>query len=204
MPIEAILRGGGVSQRPVSPSIVCASSPNGASVAIERLLEVAAVLLHVLPVAGQVEDRVADELSGRVVGRLAAAVGLDELDLRAVGQVQLALVGAPAERDDGRMLQEQHRVGQLAGGDARRERALELPGLEVRRHAEVQEEGGPGHRTSVPASDEAELVRADHRFEPRVHLEPGQDAAHVVANRRLGDPERLRDAVRGVARRQMP
>ena len=136
--MEAILRGGGVSQSPVSPSIVCASSPNGASVAIESQLEVAAVLLHVLPVPGQVEDRVADELTGRVVRRLAAAVSLDELDVRAGGQVQLALIGAPAERDDGRMFQEQHRVGQLAGGDARRERALKLPGLEVRRHAEVR------------------------------------------------------------------
>ena len=111
MPIEAIFRGGGVSQRPVSPSIVCASSPNGASVAIERLLEVAAVLLHVLPMAGQVEDRVADELAGRVVRRLAAAVGLDELDVRVVGQVQLALLGAAAERDDGRMLEHDHGVG---------------------------------------------------------------------------------------------
>ena len=106
MPIEAIFRGGGVSQRPVSPSIVWASRPNGASVPMSACLEVAAVLLHVLPVAGQVEDRVADELAGRVVGRLAAAVGLDELDLSVVGQVELALLGAAPERDDGRMLEQ--------------------------------------------------------------------------------------------------
>ena len=80
-PIDAIFRGGDSSQTPVSPSIRVASSPNAASGADQRLLEVAAVPLHVLAVALQVEDRVADELPRAVVGRLAAAVGLDDLDV---------------------------------------------------------------------------------------------------------------------------
>jgi len=42
-------------------------------------------------VPGQVENRVADELAGAVVGRLAAAVGLDDLDVDARRQMQLAL-----------------------------------------------------------------------------------------------------------------
>ena len=90
-PIEAILRGGGFDPDPVSPSIRVASTPNGAERADQRLLEVAAVALHVLAVAPEVEDRVADELAGPVVGGLAAAVGLDDLDLGAVRNVQLAL-----------------------------------------------------------------------------------------------------------------
>ena len=45
-----------------------------------------------------------------MVGRLAAAVGLDDLDLGALGHVQLARLGAPAERDHRRVLEQQHRV----------------------------------------------------------------------------------------------
>ena len=108
----AILRGGGWSQMPVSPSIRVAATPSGASVSDQRLLEVAAVALHVLAVPRKVEDRVADELAGPVVGRLAAAVGLDDLDLGALGHVQLARLGAAAERDHRRVLEQQHRVGQ--------------------------------------------------------------------------------------------
>ena len=48
------------------------------------------VALHVAPVAVEVEDRVADELAGPVVGGLAAAVGLDDLDLGVLGDVELA------------------------------------------------------------------------------------------------------------------
>ena len=60
----------------------------------QRLLEVAAVLLHVLAVARQVEDRVADELARAVIRRLAAAVGLDDLD----GGVRRARAARPARR----------------------------------------------------------------------------------------------------------
>ena len=77
----------------------------------QRLLEVADVLLHVLAVAAQVEDRVTDELAGAVKGGLAAAVRLDDLDLGVGRHVQLTVVGPSSERDDGRMLQEKDRVG---------------------------------------------------------------------------------------------
>src|SRR3954447_1798878 len=97
----------------------------------QRLLELAAVALHVLTVPGQVEDRVADELAGAVVGGLAAAVGFDDLDLGAVGDVQLALLGAAAERDDGRVLEQQHGVGQLAASDGVGDPTLQLPALLV-------------------------------------------------------------------------
>ena len=72
----------------------------------QRLLEVAHVLLHVAPVPFQVEDRIADELTGAVKRRLAAAVRLDDLDLRVRRHMQLgALVGAAPKRHDRRMLE---------------------------------------------------------------------------------------------------
>src|SRR5919198_2661892 len=80
----------------------------------ERLLEVAHVLLYVLPVEAQIEDRVADELSGAVVGRLAAAVRLHHVDRRALRDVQLAVLRAPPERHHGRMLEEDHRLRNCA------------------------------------------------------------------------------------------
>ena len=85
--------------------------PNGRERSDQRLLEVAAVALDVLAVPRQVEDRVADELAGPVVRRLAAAVGLDDVDLGTLRDVKLALLGASPERDHRRMLQEHHGVG---------------------------------------------------------------------------------------------
>jgi len=80
----------------------------------QRFLEVACVLLDVAAVALQIEDRVADELPRAVEGRLAAAVRLDDLDLRVLGDVQLGVLGAPPERDNRRVLEEKHRVGDRA------------------------------------------------------------------------------------------
>src|SRR3954468_14451661 len=70
----------------------------------DRLLEVAAELLDVLAVALQVEDRVTDELTGAVEGPAAAPVRLDDRDVRVVRDVHLAVLGAAAERDRGRVL----------------------------------------------------------------------------------------------------
>src|SRR5207237_2268525 len=73
----------------------------------QRLLEIAAVLLDVLPVPRQVEDRIADELPRAMVGRLAAAVGLDDLDTCILRNVQLARFRAPAQRHDRRVLEQE-------------------------------------------------------------------------------------------------
>ena len=132
MPIEAIFRGGASSQTPVSPSIRVALELERGQRPDERLLQVAAVLLHVAAVAVEVEDRVADELAGPVERGLAAAVGLDDLDPGALGHVHLLVVGAAAERDHRRVLEEDHRVGDRALRDRGGERALELPRLAVR------------------------------------------------------------------------
>ena len=100
--------------------------------------------------AVQVEDRIADELARAVEGRLAAAVGLDDLDVRSVGDVELVrLFGAPAERDHVRVLEEEDGVGARAVADLRRDPPLQVPRLEVRRPAEAEEVRRPRHRCSV-------------------------------------------------------
>ena len=92
---------GGI-QTPVSPSIVRRLELEGGEGLDDRALEIPDVPLHVLPVPRQVEDRVADELAGGMVGRLAAAVRLDELDVGPGRDVELLLLlGAPAGRDTG-------------------------------------------------------------------------------------------------------
>ena len=136
---------GDLARRPLEPDARQSFEPRRLDAergerADQRLLEVPDVLLHVAAVPLQVEDRVADELARAVEGRLAAAVGLDHLDLRALGHVQLrGLVGAPAERHDGRVLEQDDRVGDRALRDRAREGALQLPRLEVRDLAELEE-----------------------------------------------------------------
>src|SRR2546423_740941 len=66
----------------------------------ERLLEIAHVALDVLAVVPQVEDRVADELPGAVERRLPAPVGLGDLDLGTLGDVELDAGLRPATRGD--------------------------------------------------------------------------------------------------------
>ena len=76
--------------------------------------------------------RIADELSRPVVGGLASTVGLHDLDLGALRDVELALVRPAPEGDDGRVLEQDHGVRDLVLDHSGGQRALELPGLEVR------------------------------------------------------------------------
>ena len=70
-----------------------------------------------LPFA-QIEDRIADELAGTVIGHVAAAVRGIECDARAlqdfVAREQVFHVAVAAERDDVRMLEEQQLIGDAA------------------------------------------------------------------------------------------
>jgi hypothetical protein len=92
-------------------------------------------------VAVEVEDRVADELARAVVGRFPAPVGLDDLDVHALRQVELrGLVRAPAEGHDGLVLEQDHRVRDGALRHGARERALQREGLAVRNPAGKVEE----------------------------------------------------------------
>src|SRR6185312_12060031 len=110
------------ARQPLDPRRLDAEDRGGAD---DGLLEIAAIALDVPPVPVEVEDRVADELARPVKRGLAATVGLYHLDLGAVGHVQLLLVRPPAERDDGRVLDHDHGVGDRALRHGRRYRALE-------------------------------------------------------------------------------
>ena len=100
-PIEAIFRG----PRPPPAGIHTPVSPScGVAVEAERRQSFGrsprsrsrTYFLRSLPVPVEVEDRVADELSRRVVGRFPAAIGLDHLDVDAVGKVELGRLVRPA------------------------------------------------------------------------------------------------------------
>ena len=70
-------------------------------------------------VAAKIEDGIADELAGAVIGDLAAAVGLVDLDALASEQFiageDVRARGVAAERENGRMLHEEQRVADSAG-----------------------------------------------------------------------------------------
>ena len=77
-PMAAILPPG--VQTPVMPSARSPARPNPATTSDQHLLEVAQVPVQILAVGLQVQDRVADELPGAVVGHVPAAPGLEQLD----------------------------------------------------------------------------------------------------------------------------
>jgi hypothetical protein len=134
---------------PVDP---LARDPEGAERSDQRLLEHAHVALDVLSVPAQVQDRVADELPRPVEGRLAAAIGLDHVDGRVLGHVQLRLVRAAAERDDGRVLEEEHGVRRLVRQDGGGDLPLQVPRFAVGDEVELEHVGGD-HARSVPGGD---------------------------------------------------
>ena len=210
MPIDAIFRGGEVEPdagQPVDPRALELERGQRPD---QRLLQVAAVLPHVAAVAVEVEDRVADELARPVEGGLAAAVGLDDLDLGALGHVQLLVAGAAAERDHRRVLEEDHRVGDRALRDRGGERALELPGLEVRRLAEVtrvRHRLASGAARQVRGEAVAPAVEEDRPALDALHAEHpvcgpvvlGEPCADRLLGRRVDDVQRLAVALERAA-----
>jgi hypothetical protein len=88
-----------------------------------------------------VHDRVADELAGAVVGQLAAARRLDHVDAQGavvlLAQRQVGLGAAAPDRVDRRVLEQQHRLRQLAGAHAVAQALLQRRGLGVLDAAEV-------------------------------------------------------------------
>ncbi len=127
-----------------------ASQPERLDRLRQRLLEVPDVALHVAAVSLQVEDRVADELPGRVIRGLAAAIRLDDVDGSALREMQLGrLVGAPPERDHRRVLEHDDRVRDRTLRDRAGERALQLPRLEIRNLAELHHVPASRHGVRV-------------------------------------------------------
>jgi len=96
---------------------------------VEQQLLHAAHESHHIDGVSQPHDRVADELPGPVPGDLAAAVDVD--DGRAAADRPVAALGALAGGLDGRVLEQQQRVGGVAGDDLGVHRPLQIPGLAV-------------------------------------------------------------------------
>src|SRR3990172_2676604 len=102
----------------------------------EDLLEVAHVLPRIKAI-GELHDRIADELAGSMVCRLAASFDLDHRD----GGIE-DVVNRPstAQRDHVGMLKEEKRVRNLVGGPPLHEIALQVPGLAVLHEPQVDRE----------------------------------------------------------------
>ena len=100
---------------------------------------------------------IADDLAGAVIGDVAAAAGFVHLDaarrerLRRRQDVRAAAVAADAEREDGRMLDEQQQVADAAGAPLLDQRALQRQRLGVRHEAEATDVERAHHaRSTIP------------------------------------------------------
>jgi len=97
--------------------------------------------MDVAAIGGEVEDRIADDLAGPVIGDVAAASGLDDVEsprperLRRQEEVLHSRV-AP-EREDRIVLEEKEGVGDAAGLPLRDEARLQVEPLRVRHAPEV-------------------------------------------------------------------
>src|SRR6266581_1770061 len=115
------------------------------------LLQGAEIPVEIRLVAGQVDDGVADELSGPVEGNVTAALDLEHLD--AVAADEMVRVEVAAQRHYRGMLEEEEPVARQAPVDARlRERALPLErfGVRLRRQPNAAATAMPASR---PASN---------------------------------------------------
>jgi len=112
--------------------------------------------MQVAAVRLEIEDGIADELPGPVVGDVAAAAGLEELDAEQASFIGVEQdvrgIGGRAERDDVRVLEQQELVNDIAVAPPpnqvllQRERALvieatEPPRLERPRRADQASSG---------------------------------------------------------------
>src|SRR5207237_3142018 len=88
-------------------------------------------------------------------GRSAAAVGLDDGHARVRRDVHLGGNRAPAERHRRRMLEKEDRLGNRALEDRCRQRALEVPCLDVVDLPEVHHIGFAAHRADCSRCPES-------------------------------------------------
>ncbi len=113
--------------------------------------------MHVAAIGIEIENRVADQLTGPVVGHIAAASGLEHLDaarrqlLRRGDDVGSAVL-LDADGHDMRMLKQQEGVGNSAGLAILDQRALQLEPLRIRNEPE------PTHLERERSPERAGLV----------------------------------------------
>ena len=92
--------------------------------------------------AAQIEDRVADKLAGAVIGDVAAAVDLVERDAargqKLVRRQDICALGVAAQREHGRMLEQQKHVADAAFGAQRDQLLLQAQCLAVIHAPEIE------------------------------------------------------------------
>ena len=107
----------------------------------QNLFEIADVLVHVAPVRAEIEDGIADELTGTVVGDVSATTGLEDLHARflQVGRtgehVGPIVAGLHTEGDDRGMLKEQELIRNASRSPLLDEAFLEIQRLGIRHDA---------------------------------------------------------------------
>ena len=97
----------------------------------QQVLEGAQVAMKVLTMVAEVEDGIADELAGAVIGGLAAAIDLDDGMGKMRGAAQAGLVRGAANGVNRVVLEEQELIGDGAGAALGNEAVLEGEGLPV-------------------------------------------------------------------------
>ena len=124
----------------------------------QHLLEVAHVAVHVASIRVQVDDGIADDLSGAVVGDVAAAAVFEHVDaacrerVRRRENVRASAVAAHAERQDVRMLDEEEQIADAPRAPVVHERALQRQRIGIRDQAKAPHLDGPTrftHRTCL-------------------------------------------------------
>jgi len=112
----------------------------------QDFLEIADILVNVAAIRLQVDNRVAHDLSGTVIGNVAAAPGLVHFDaaggkrFRGRQDVRAPAVSADAEREDVRMFDENELIVDLIAAPLIDESALQGEGLGVRYASELADD----------------------------------------------------------------
>src|SRR5262245_24819970 len=116
-----------------------------------HLLEIANVLMHIASVRTQIEDRVSDDLSGAVIGHIAAATGFVHLyavhcKLPFGGCDMRTAVMPDAEGNHGWMLEQEQHIGNAAGTTLFDECLLQFERLGIGNKAKAAYLQDPGPR----------------------------------------------------------
>src|SRR5437667_904758 len=143
--------------------------PEGREGADHHLLERAQVTMDVTPLRSERHDGVADQLSGAVIRHLAPACDPADRHVARGGDPKMPGIRAPAERVDGRMLEEQERVRPT--GEPARDETL-LPGerlviVDASQDTNFEElRRDLGHHQTTSASGRSSRPRSSARKRP--------------------------------------
>jgi hypothetical protein len=107
--------------------------------------------VHIAAIGTQVQDWIPDDLSGTVIGHVAAATGFANVDTE-VGQtgcgrdnVRPTAIAFDAYGDHGRMLKEKEKVRHLVAAPLFNERTLQVEGILISHNAQPPDLKRLGH-----------------------------------------------------------